>query len=329
MATNPLPTLGRRSFLRITGGAAAGAASASSLGSLLRPGPVAALTAKPRFVGDPGLKRLYYGATTGRTATGGWLTMPQFEAQIGMKCGTRRSFAGSSSDTAYLVSRAKEDIASGRFPMLSIKPPGSWQDVAQGVYNAWLDALLDSLAALNAPMSLTVHHEPDEEVDGVENTPIWHRKMTDHIHARALVRAPKVTIVQILMRWTFDPKSGRRPADWVSTETKVFGVDMYNPWELGTGKKWLTFEQMIAPVLPFAGSRPIFIPEQGSRTDPADPAKAERWMNEALTTAANHNVACMAYFHVWPAGITNPYALDQPRLAGFKKVLGDPRTIGG
>ncbi len=35
------------------------------------------------------------------------------------------------------------------------------------------------------------------------------------------------------------------------------------------------------------------------------------------------------YFHVWPAGITNPYALDQPRLAGFKKVLGDARAIGG
>ena len=52
---------------------------------------------------------------------------------------------------------------------------------------------------------------------------------------KAAVLAPMATITPVLMQWTFDPNSGRNPADWQVSSAKVFSpsaVCRVMPWTI-------------------------------------------------------------------------------------------------
>ena len=310
-------TTTRRTLLGLGAGAALGTAA-----PLLGGGsPAGAAAAKKRFPGDPGQGRLYLGASVDPAAD-----IDAFSAQVG-GMGAERVFC-EHDDIDKALSRSIAAVAGGRLPMVSIKPPASWRDVAAGTCNAWLDELLDGLAAINSPLCLTVHHEPENDADGVDNTPWTHRAMTEFVLERAASRAPKVNVHQILMRWTFTSQSGRKPRQWISKAPTLFGVDAYNPWQPATTKRWMSLRSMLLPVIDVVGDRrPLVIGEYGTRSDPHSPGRGAAWMRSALTFATNHNVAAMAYFNVTREDGDTSIKLDPERLQEFKNGVADARTV--
>lgn len=100
-------------------------------------------------------KGAYFGAAVGSN------TDPaSFEKEIGGKLGIRRTYFGPSQVNSA-VNIAKADIAANRIPWISFKLPHSWKDMANGKGDAWATDLAKKLDALDGPVWLAFHHEPE------------------------------------------------------------------------------------------------------------------------------------------------------------------------
>jgi hypothetical protein len=90
----------------------------------------------------------------------------------------------------------------------------------------------------------------------------------------------------------------------------------------------MPLRSMLLPVIDAVGDRrPLVIGEYGTRSDAASPGRGAAWMSSALTFAAHHNVAAMAYFNVTREGGDTSIKLDSERLKEFKKCVADTRTV--
>jgi hypothetical protein len=81
------------------------------------------------------------------------------EAQVG-KFGLHRTYWGPTNVTSA-VKMAKGDVANRRVPWLSFKLPYSWADMAAGRGDAWARDVATRLGALNGPVWVAFHHEPE------------------------------------------------------------------------------------------------------------------------------------------------------------------------
>lgn len=286
--------LDRRQFLAgglvsLAGLAVAPAAGgATTVGSRL--GPIAPPDLSRRFAGDPGQGNLYYGASVMGT-----LSLPQLERQLGGALTVRRSYF-LASNVSGLLQRVNEDHAKRRFPLVSTKLPGTWADVAAGRCDGWLGGLLRALKATGHPVMLCLNHEPENDAGPPGMSPANYVAMQQHAISLAQGLAPNTTIVPILMQWTFDPRSGRTPSDWVVPSSDVFGFDIYNQWSPDNGLPWIPFAQKASMVLPYTDGKPIAIAEYGCRTDKSQPGRASGWMIDAFNYCSGHNVIAMSYF---------------------------------
>lgn len=277
--------------------------------------------ARRRFDGDPGANRIYYGAVIDTNTT-----VRAFEREMGHRLGCRRNYHSAHAPQA-LVKRARQEVAARRFPVLSITPPGDWRSVANGSHNGWLDQILDGLAAVDAPMTFTIHHEPENNVNGDGNTPQWHKEMTEFVFDRAAVRAPRVYVNQILMAYTFDPVSRRDPDAWVAPSPKIFGLDAYNWWEPHGHVDWISFKKLVRRAYPWIDGRPIVIGEYGVREDPNRPGRSARWMRRAYKFAVETDIIAMNYFNTHLTGGAYPWKLDGERLRVFRRKLHARRSV--
>ena len=324
------PVVTRRRLLTAAGAAAGGAATGLLLPptALATPGRAPVTTAgrtAALLPGQPPSNSLYYGSIVSTKTT-----VQELERDLGSRLGSRRNYHHPR-EIAQLLRRAREDVAAGRFSVLSIKAPGSWRAVYRGEHDHWLHQILDGLAGVNAPMAFSIHHEPENEVGGRGSgmTPDWHRRMTQRLVRMAADRAPQVNIIQILMGWTFNRKSHRHADRWVADNVSMFGVDAYNWWSPAHphAQKWVSFGTLINRVKKFSGDKPIIVAEYGTRTDPARPGRAAQWMLDAYEYALANNVMVMDYFNTAPAGIREPFILDAERLAAYEQCLHDPRSV--
>lgn len=320
------PAISRRGLL-----AAAPVLGVSGLWAPQAVGPTAALASVPlddlagrtgkRFAGDPGVGLLYYGAVIDHRDS-----IRAFERQLGHPLGAHRNFH-QASQVRQLIARARDDVAARRFSMLSIKPPGSWKSIADGAHNRWLDEILEGLAEIDAPMTFTINHEPENNMDNDENTPQWHKRMTEFVYARADKRAPRVHIIQILMQYTFRGGNGRNPADWLAPSVDLFGIDAYNYWEPGGSVEWISFGKMVSRAQEWADGKPVVIGEYGVHDDPRRPGRAAKWMRKAFRYARRHDVVAMNYFNTAPRGVSAPFTLDGERLRAFERCLKRDRSV--
>jgi hypothetical protein len=306
--------LSRRTLLQ----AGAGGAAAVAIGI---PGQRAAAdTAPRRFPGDPGPHRLYYGASS-QTSVDAW------EQQMGTRLALHRTYY-KSRQSAKLVRVARSDLQLGRLPHVSTKVPGgSWAAVAAGRHDGWLRHLAAGLARLNRPLFLTVQHEPENNRDRLHG-----RGPADFVAMQARVirifadRAPLVTIVPVLMGWSFSRHNRHADPDaWFVPSAKVYGVDVYNPFS-ATHRKWVTFAEKLDQIRPHAHGRPIAIGEYGCRDDPTDPHRAAKWMRDAYAYASAHNIVSMSYFNSGRHSPDGSWALDGERQWVFKRRLSYPHT---
>lgn len=86
------------------------------------------------------------------------------EADWGATLGVRRTYWGPTQlDSA--VRTAGGDLAEGRLPWISFKLPYSWEEMADGAGDAWARELVADLDALDGPVWLAFHHEPENDGD--------------------------------------------------------------------------------------------------------------------------------------------------------------------
>jgi PKD repeat protein len=152
----------------------------------------------------------------------------KYEDPIGKSLAIYRRFfswAGRGSMDAELI----ENAAAGRATWLSFKTP-LWADMAAGLYQAEVDAMLVELRNTGINCWLTPFHEPEDNVSESGSPANW-RAMVRHVEARRkVVGATNVLIVPILMAYTFLPASGRTVSDWMLPESDfpLYSIDYYN-----------------------------------------------------------------------------------------------------
>ncbi|WKN46984.1 cellulase family glycosylhydrolase [Nocardioides sp. Arc9.136] len=162
----------------------------------------------------------YFGATYGSN------TDPTaFESQVGRRLGVRRTFYNASGvDSA--VRQARTDLAHGRLPWMSFKLPLSWEQMASGAGDAWATGLARKLAALDGPVWVAFHHEPEGDGD----IAAW-RRMQERLAPLVRRTAPNVAYTVVLTGWNqlYGASTYSLANLWPrGVEIDVAGFDIYN-----------------------------------------------------------------------------------------------------
>jgi hypothetical protein len=273
-----------------------------------------------RFPGDAGPGRLFYGASL---MPG--LSLSALETSLDHRLTLKRSYFDATEVDA-LVRQATADHAAARLPVVSTKLPSSWAEAASGAEDSWLLDLLDRLGALTKPTMLALHHEPENNADsgpGMASSD-WVALQQRAISAAA---GKPITILPVLMSWTFLPQSGRNAADWWVQGAPVMGIDCYNPWSSTNGAPWSTFEQRMTPVRRFAPDQPLVVPEYGCRTPRDDASRAGSWMVDAFEYAHANDVTGLAYFDSSLNSPDGSWVLDDVRTQAMRDCIGQPQVV--
>jgi hypothetical protein len=274
-----------------------------------------------RFAGDPGIGKLLLGIS---------LAIDQVaaaRAQLGGDEITMSRRFYRAHQLELMQAMVRTDATSGIVPFVSLKTPGSWRAAAEGRSDRWLESAISKLGGLTAPAFLSLHHEPEDNHAGGGNTPeAW-----VEMHRRATViaqRHPQVTIVPVLMQWTFDPASKRDPQEWLIPEHPVLGVDIYNPWRTDGSRSWVEFDALITQVRSFVPmSTPIIVPEFGSVSDQLDPMRTALWLRAAYESALKNNVAGLAWFDSEYNNKKGDLRLNRDSVLVLRELLARPETV--
>jgi len=325
----------RRSLLGVSAGIALGAAAsacqdegtATSGGGRSPTSPPATdpgtgTTATPpsssAFAGQPRPGSLYYGAAFPADQS-----LSAWEAELGATLSLDRAyFTPDANEVAQLLRRCRTDLAAGRLPHVSMKPLGTWRQVAAGFADDWLASMFKPIGQLSGPVFFTMHHEPENDAGAPGMRPPDFVDMQRRLIRHAGRWAPNVTIVPVLQHLTFDPtRHDIDPREWITPEAAVFGLDTYNEWSLTNGGQWRTFGSLVEDVQRWAGETPLAIAEYGCRDDPRNPGAAAQWLRDAASYARDNNVVAMSYFNTTAGADDGSYLLDGDAERTFGRLL--------
>jgi hypothetical protein len=278
------------------------------------------------YPGRPAPGTLYWGAAVG----GNTDPTARHETPAGTPLGVRRTFFQWRQRTTSLLAIARDDIATGRLPWVSIKPP-SWGAMARGDHDREIDQLLTGLDALDGPVWLTIHHEP--EGGGGINRPDDPAGPSGHVAMNRRVRqrldalgVDNVALAPILMSWTYDPRSGRNPDDWWAPGIyDLLGIDHYRSTTTLLDNRW-------AIVRRWADLRSVDVAvgewgTRGSDDDAADRMRA--WHQAGVDSAAEGRGARVVALSAFDSGLNapgGPWTLTGAQLATFHQLLRHPAS---
>jgi hypothetical protein len=109
------------------------------------------------------------GSTLLGAAYGGNSDPTAWEGDLGRQLGVRRTF-WQSTNVDSAVRTAKADVAANRVPWLSFKLPHSWPDMVAGKGDAWAKDIALKLKAVDGPVWVAFHHEPENDGDITQST---------------------------------------------------------------------------------------------------------------------------------------------------------------
>jgi hypothetical protein len=178
--------------------------------------PVASVYGPPTLVGQPPPGCLYYGASVpyGRS-------LRAWEQELGSALAVHRSyFTPDLNEVEQLVARCRDDLARGRLPHVSMKPAGTWRDIAAGERDDWLASMLRPLAEEEAPVLFTLNHEPENDAGPPGMKPSDYVAMQRRLIDLAAQLAPMVIVAPVLQGWTFAP---RREDLWPASTSTTRG----------------------------------------------------------------------------------------------------------
>lgn len=164
------------------------------------------------------------------------------EDKLGGQLGVRRTYY-TATGVAKAVSTARGDLAVGRLPWISFKLPHSWADMAAGAGDAWARDLARQLAALDGPVWVAFHHEPEGDGDIQQ----W-RRMQERLAPLVRGAAPNVAFTVIVTGWNQfygDPAYSLGQIWPRGVTVDVAGFDIYQQYGVvkdgRTTTKWTDF----------------------------------------------------------------------------------------
>jgi len=242
-----------------------------------------------------------------------------------------RSFYQWNQRTGSMITTATDDLESGRLPWVSVKPP-SWVAMAAGERDAEIDAMLTALDAIDGPVWLTIHHEP--EGGGGVNSPDDPGGPSAHVGMNRRVRermtalgVDNVALAPILMSYTWKPASGRDPEEWWAPGIYDFlGVDHYQETEISM------LEPAWYDIRAFAAEKGVelAVGEWGMRgTNTAAGNRMKEFYDHAAGSHADGmgaRVVGLSYFDSGQNSPSGSWELVGAQLSMFHTLINDPRT---
>jgi len=177
------------------------------------------------------------------------------EGQLGGNLGVRRTyFTGTGVTKAVDVARA--DIAAGRLPWISFKLPYSWGEMAAGAGDAWARDLTSRLAALDGPVWIAFHHEPEGDGDIQQ----W-RRMQERLAPIVQAAGPNLAFTVIVTGWHqfYGAAEYRLSEIWPrGVKVDVAGFDIYQQYGVvkdgQTTTKWTDFSEYFRQISAWAAT---------------------------------------------------------------------------
>jgi hypothetical protein len=253
------------------------------------------------------------------------------ETVAGHPLAVRRTFWQWDERTGRLITTASDDLAHHRLPWVSVKTP-SWAAMGAGQHDEEIDQLLRALKALQGPVWLTLHHEPDggESVNTPDDPagPAGHVAMNRRVRQRmTALGVDNVALAPILMAHTWTQASGRNPdAWWAPCIYDFLGVDIYNKngGSVITAN-WLRVRQWAA-----ARGVDVAVGEWGMRgSDTAAGQRVRDWYNHAAGSNVDGKGARVIGLSVFDSDLHSPdggWILEGAQLTVFRELLNDSRT---
>ncbi|NUP07037.1 MAG: hypothetical protein HOW73_13365 [Polyangiaceae bacterium] len=279
------------------------------------------------YPGRPAKGTLYWGAGVGGNAS----PVSRHETPAGHPLTVHRTFFQWNQRTSSMITMANDDSAHGRLPWVSVKPP-SWAEMANGTHDAAIDQMLTALDAVDGPVWLTIHHEP--EGGGGVNAPddpagpAGHVAMNQRVRQRmSALGVDNVALAPILMSYTWNSVSGRNPEEWWAPGIYDFlGVDHYKDAEASP------IDSVWSSVRLFAADKGVelAVGEWGMRgTNAAAGDRMEAFYDHAANSHLDGQGARVVGLSYFDSGLNSPsgsWELQGEQLTTFWALLGDPRT---
>lgn len=251
----------------------------------------------------------------------------EIESRAGRVVGIRRTY-WRADQVSSAVAMARADLAAGRLPWISFKPPTSWGAMAAGRGDAWATRLARMLRRLHGPVWLAVHHEPEGDGD----IAAW-RAMQERLAPLVRAKAPHVAWTVILTGWNQlhgDPAYSFERI-WPRTTVDVAGFDVYNEYGVTkdgtTDRRFLDIEEeYFEPFERFArrydtrwALGELGLTHAASRVAP-------HWIQDTHEALVAHGGIALTYFDT-ELNAYGSWALDRPaKRADFVRALRSSRA---
>src|SRR3954449_8535701 len=260
-------------------------------------------------------------------AYGGNTDPAAWEQALGHPLGVHRTYWGAGKEDAA-VRVAADDLAHLRVPWLSFKLPYSWTDMADGVGDDWVRLLLARLGALDGPVWLAFHHEPEGDGDITE----WVR-MQKHLGPIVRSTAPNVAFSLIFTGWHefYGPRRYRLSKLWPHVKVDLLGFDIYDKYgAFRNGQMFNNHTDMVGSyftkIQAFAATHHVkwALAETGhtdlAATDDPD------WVARTYHQLRDNGGIAMAYFNTW-LNSSASWPLNGSKETAFDDVLASTPTL--
>jgi len=251
------------------------------------------------------------------------------ERQLGRHLGVRRTYFDATG-VASAVRTARTDLAAGRLPWISFKLPYSWTEMADGRGDGWATDLAQRLAALDGPVWVAFHHEPEGDGDIQE----W-RRMQEHLAPLVRATAPNVAFTVIVTGWNQfygDPSYSLANIWPRAVKVDVAGFDIYQQYGVAkngaTTTKWTDFQQYYRAIATWARTVDVSwaLGETGVTDAAAEARPAE--IPDAVRLMESYGGIAYSYFDSALNSVA-PWTLDTAtKRSAFAQALAGAPALG-
>ncbi len=261
-----------------------------------------------------------YGSNTDPTA---------WENTMGHRLGVHRTYYGASQvDKAVSVSKA--DLALDRIPWISFKLPYTWAEMAAGKGDAWTRALAVKLNALNGPVWIAFHHEPEGDGD-IKVWTAMQARLAPIV--RSAASNVSFTIVVTGYHQLYGQAQYSLDSLWPkNTKVDMLGVDVYNKYGVvKDGKEYTTHTDLegdyFSKFAAWANPKGIAwgVAETGF-TDKAAEVNPQ-WVQNSYNLLKKYNGVAFTYFNTTLNSIANWALSTATKKRVFTAALNTTPTI--
>ena len=217
-----------------------------------------------------------------------------WETSMGKRLGVRRTFWGSSVNSA--VATAKADVSKNRMPWMSFTPPYSWADMAAGKGDAWAKDLATKMAAVPGPVWVAVAHEPENDGGDMQKWKAMQARLAPIMRAAA----PNLGYSIILMGYhqLYGDAKYSLANTWPNTKIDVAGFDVYEKYACKGFTTWTNYDTgYFAKFESWANSKGVAWGLAETGYNDAAARASSTWMSRTYKSMVAHGGIAFSYFN--------------------------------